>query len=365
MTAPEVSVVMSVYNGEEYLREAVESVLGQTFGDFEFLIIDDGSKDGTAEILAEYGRRDGRVRVVAQENRGRVASLNRGMEMARGELIARMDADDVAMPERLEKQVSFLRMHTEVGLLGTWVENIGPRGEVLGIYAPATGDGELREVMLRWNPFRHPTIVMRKEIVLTVGGYRKALLDTDDYDLWCRMAERTKIANLPEKLVRYRMHPKQVSVTNMAHQAVCCRAVQVAAARRSRGLADPLDGIEEITTEFVRGLGVTDEQLRHDISGGYCYWVCTFASFRPDEALAMLAELERMRESGPVPRRYLADAYFVAARIYLRRGQLGAALGYAGRGLLAQPLVAGRVAKMAVARRVRDMSGRAMHRSPA
>jgi hypothetical protein len=365
MRAPEVSVVMSVYNGEEYLREAVESVLGQTFGDFEFLIIDDGSKDKTGEMLAEYARRDARVRVVTQENRGLIASLNRGMEMARGELIARMDADDVALAERLERQVSFLREHPEVGLLGTFVENIGPRGEALGVFGPATGDRELREVMLRWNPFRHPTILMRKEIAVGVGGYRKGLRHAEEYDLWFRMAERTKIANLAEVLVRYRMHPKQVSVTNMEHQFICCRAAQVAAARRSRGLADPLDGVTEITPEFVRGLGVSDKEIRHDVSGGYCYWICTFASFRPDEALAMLGELERMRESGPVPRKYLADAYFVAARIYLRRRQLRRALGYAARGILAQPLVAGRVARMAAARRMRDMNARVMHRSPA
>ena len=365
MSAPAVSVVMSVYNGEEYLREAVESVLGQTFGDFEFLIVDDGSKDGTGEILAEYARRDGRVRVIAQENQGRVPSLNRGLREAKAGLIARMDADDVALPERFAKQVKFLRAHEEVGLLGGAVMMIGPDGRDLGVFAPPTGDRELRETMLKWNPFRHPAIVMRRDVAQAVGGYRKALLDTDDYDLWFRIAEREKIANLRDVILRYRMHPKQVSVTNMAHQMICCRAVIAAAARRSRGLADPLEGVEEITAEFVRGLGVSEETIREDVARGYCYWICAFASFRPEQSLELLDALLRMKEEGPVDKGSLADSLLVGARIHLRRGNVAKGLSYASQGIMAHPLVAGRVARMAIARRVRDLNARVMRRSAA
>jgi glycosyltransferase involved in cell wall biosynthesis len=126
-------VVMSVFNGEAYMAEAVESILAQTFGDFEFVIIDDGSTDATAAMLANYASRDERVRVFSQENIGRAESLNRGMQLAEAALIARMDADDVALPERFAKQIEFLRTRREIGLLGGTVEFITPEGRAIGV----------------------------------------------------------------------------------------------------------------------------------------------------------------------------------------------------------------------------------------
>ena len=177
---PAVSVVMSVYNGQEFLAEAVESVAGQTFSDFEFVIVDDGSTDATADILAEYAKRDRRVRVLRHENRGRPESLNRGIEAATAPLIARMDADDVSLRQRFEQQVEFMRARPDVVLLGGAAELITPERRTLRVYQPPTEDTELRATLLRHNPFRHPALMLRREAVLGVGGYRKALLDADD-----------------------------------------------------------------------------------------------------------------------------------------------------------------------------------------
>jgi len=361
MTRPAISVVMSVYNGEEYLAEAVESILAQTFGDFEFIVIDDGSTDGTARMLAEYAARDGRVRVVTQENRGRPAALNLGMEMAQADLIARMDADDVALPERFERQVKFLEAHREVGLLGTGVEHIGPRGQRLGALIAPTEDREIRETMRRWCAFRHPTVMMRKAAALAAGGYRSALRDADDYDLWLRMAERTRMANLPQILLRYRIHPKQVSVSNMAHQMWCWGAATAAASMRREGLRDPLEDGTEITPEFARQLGVRDENVQHDIAAGHYIWIGMLATMCPDEALRLMESLLRMQGQAGVSQRVIADALCVAARIHLRAGRVGSALAAAGHAAAIHPLVAGRVARMAFSRRLRDWNERVLH----
>jgi glycosyltransferase involved in cell wall biosynthesis len=364
MNAPAISVVMSVNNGEAYLAEAVDSILGQTFRNFEFVIIDDGSKDGTARILEGYAKHDARVRVITQDNRGRVSSLNRGMEIAQAPLIARMDADDVALPERFERQVRFLEAHPEIGLLGTAVQLIGPKGQPMGLYKPDTEDQKLREVMMKGCPFRHPTILMRKEIVIAVGGYRKALLDADDYDLWMRMAERTKIANLSDALLRYRTHPAQVSVTNMRHQTLCRRAVVLAAVRRRSGAADPLDSVTEITLEFVRSLGVRDEEIRNDMAAAHHYWISMLADVSPDTSLSLLDGFVQMKAEGPVNRAQVADALFVGARIRMRRGHVAEALSLGLQGLMIHPMAAGRVAKM-VQRRARDFCARVLRGSAA
>jgi glycosyltransferase involved in cell wall biosynthesis len=364
MNPASVSVVMSVYNGEAYLAEAIESILTQTFADFEFIIINDGSRDGTARMLAEYAERDPRVRVVTQENSGRVPSLNRGIEMAAAPFIARMDADDVSLPNRLERQVSFLEAHPEIGLLGSAVEMVGPEGESLGIYAPDCGDQELRQVMMKLNPFRHPAILMRKGIASGVGGYRKVMLDTDDYDLWLRMSERTQIANLPEVLVKYRIHPNQVSVRNLAHQTLCCFAARGAAARRSAGLPDPVENVEEITPELVRKLGFSDEEVRREIAGVHTHWIRVLAGTQPEAAQQLAESLVEVWSSRPLDRRSLASALLRLAGVRFRQVRRMEGLALAGRGIFTHPMEVAHVFRMAVARRMRGLGASALRRSP-
>ena len=206
---PEVSVIMTVYNGERYLNEAIRSILDQTFEDLEFVIIDDGSTDGTPEILEKL--RDPRVRILIQENRGLTASLNRGIRESRGRLIARMDADDISHPERIERQVTYLREHPDVGLVGTRTAFIDENSHVVGIYPIALSDARIRKRMMKGNIIFHGSVMFRRTCTDEVGMYREVFACSQDYDLWLRISERYRLANLNEVLYFWRINPEGIT----------------------------------------------------------------------------------------------------------------------------------------------------------
>jgi glycosyltransferase involved in cell wall biosynthesis len=211
---PTISVVMPVYNAKRYVAEAIESILGQTFRDFEFLIIDDGSTDGSLAILKHYAARDARIRLWSGPNAGYVPRLNEMLALARGELIARMDADDVSFPDRFVRQVEFLRDHPDVDVVGGSQECIDSRGFLMTVCRPPQGHDEIQECALTGaGPISHPTVMMRRRAVLAVGGYREELMPAEDFDLWLRMGERGLLANLPDVIIRYRMHDLSVSAS--------------------------------------------------------------------------------------------------------------------------------------------------------
>lgn len=243
---PKVSVVMSVFDGERYLREAVESILGQTFTDFEFIVIDDGSTDSTWEILGSYD--DSRIRLMRnQGNIGLTKSLNKGVALARGGYIARMDADDVALPQRLEMQVAFLEDHSEIGILGSWCRMLNANGEDLGLYEMPTDDLRIRWVSLLTNPFAHPTVVLRRALLGKDGPwYDEALETAQDYDLWLRVLECTTGANLNDPLILYRVG---CGVTAMGREAQLENSHKIAL----RTIRKRLPGFE-ITFEQVKDL---------------------------------------------------------------------------------------------------------------
>lgn len=208
-SSPRISVLMSVYNGEKHLEEAIRSVLDQTFHDFEFIIINDGSKDSTARIIERYRRHDRRIQAYDQSNQGLVAALNRGLGLARGEYVARMDADDVCLPERLAQQVEFLDAHPEVGICGTWLETIGELHGEARRYP--TDDTEIRCWLLFESALGHPSVMIRRAMLAQPSlSYDTACLHAEDYDLWVRAARHTVLANIPKVLLRYRLHPQQV-----------------------------------------------------------------------------------------------------------------------------------------------------------
>ncbi len=202
--SPKVTVLMSVYNGEEYLKEAVESILKQTFRDFEFIIIDDGSTDTSGAIVAHYQQMDDRIHVYSQENKGLIASLNRGCQLAKGKYIARMDADDVSLPERLARQVNYLETHPNIGVLGTWVKTIDEKGRALQEWRLPTSPKVMGWSLLFGCCVAHPSVMMRRDIIRQVGFYRPEALYVEDYDLWARANNITQIANIPEILFKYR-----------------------------------------------------------------------------------------------------------------------------------------------------------------
>lgn len=197
--APRVSVVMSVYNGERRVREAVESVLAQTFTDFELILINDGSTDGTWPILRSFT--DPRVILIDHDdNAGLAARLKEGVERARGELIARMDADDISLPGRFAKQVAFLDAHPEVGVLGTAMQQTDDARRPLTIIVPPANHAMIAWTMLFESAIMHATVMMRRAAVLQAGNYDPQYIHVEDTELWNRMASITKFANLPEPL---------------------------------------------------------------------------------------------------------------------------------------------------------------------
>ncbi|MCS7035004.1 MAG: glycosyltransferase [Phycisphaerae bacterium] len=243
MATPRVSVILPVYNGQEYLAEAVESILHQSFDAFELIIVDDGSTDRSPAILRRYAAHDPRIHLISRPNTGLVGALRDGLAAARSDLIARMDADDIALPQRLEKQYHYMVAHPECVLLGTFVRAIDPHGLLLWdeTSGPVTHEEIDRELMKgRGGVIRHPAAMMRLEAVRRVGGYRDHYNTAEDLDLFLRLAEIGRIANLPEILLLYRQHYKSVNRTRFALQNERITQVVHEAARR-RGVTIPAD----------------------------------------------------------------------------------------------------------------------------
>ena len=240
---PAISVAMSVFNGGPYLDEAITSIRAQSFGDFEFLILDDGSTDNSAAIIAAHAAHDSRIRPIFRENRGLVASLNQLVAEARAPLVARMDADDISLPDRFARQMAFLAANPDHGVIGTDCSRIGPDGRELDlppIPRPLTHAQILAN--LESGPLlNHNAVIYSREAVLGVGGYRPAFAHAEDYDLWLRLSQVTKLANLPEKLVAYRIYPDQVSSRHLITQAINAAIAWLCHAERLAGRPDPAD----------------------------------------------------------------------------------------------------------------------------
>jgi hypothetical protein len=211
MAEPLVSVVLPIYNCEDYLVAAIESILGQSFHSFEFIIIDDGSKDRSAEVIK--GFQDERIRIIHQPNQGLAATLNRGIAMARGQYIARQDQDDLSYPERLARQVAHMEAHPDCVLLGTWAQILEVDRPVDRFHRHPVDDAVLRYLMLFNNPFVHSSVMLRKEAVLQVGGYTTdpARQPPEDFELWSRLSRVGQVANIGEVLLAYREIPGSMS----------------------------------------------------------------------------------------------------------------------------------------------------------
>lgn len=209
-TSPRVSIVMPVFNASKYLRAAIESMLAQKFDDFEFLLLDDASTDDSFDIARSYASSDSRVQCLRnEENRGVSQTLNRGWDMARGDLIARMDADDISEPERLEKQVRFLDEHHEVVACGAWAMDIDTHGHHIAPRIVPHGQ-RLKYFYWRPSPLIHPAAMFRNWPDVRYDG---ALPAAQDFDLWLRLGARARLDNLPEYLLRYRVHEASISAT--------------------------------------------------------------------------------------------------------------------------------------------------------
>ncbi|MGR3290753.1 MAG: glycosyltransferase family 2 protein [Paracoccaceae bacterium] len=235
---PRISVIMAVHNIAEHLGMAIESILEQTFRDFEFVIVDDGSTDQSPAILAGYAKRDSRVRVISQEKSNHPAALNAGIGASSAPLIARMDADDVAMTYRLSRQLSYLDRHEKIVCLGTSVKIIDGTGKFRRTRRARTGAQIVMRTLPKRNVINHPTVMMRRDALEAVGGYCDRFNLCEDYDLWLRLLSVGEISNLSEPLLNYRKarSPNEILARRPAWTCMSVAAAGMYFARKS-GLA--------------------------------------------------------------------------------------------------------------------------------
>ena len=236
--APRISVVMPVWNGEKYLAEAIDGILHQTFRDFEFIIVDDGSTDATPEILKSCS--DPRLRLHRLDHAGIVKALNHGVSQARAEWIARQDADDISLPGRLEAQWKALNSNPNAILAHTHVEWIGEDGHNLGSKGarfPRTRAFLALKLCFQC-PIVHSTVMFNKQVFDKVDGYRPEERHAEDYSLWGRMLERGEFIGLPERLIKFRIHPLSVSKQNLETQIALTRKIAIAHCKRFMNLSD-------------------------------------------------------------------------------------------------------------------------------
>ena len=219
MARPKVSVVMPAYNAERYVADAIESILNQTFRDFEFLIIDDCSKDGTGKIIRDYASTDNRIVFIQNERNLKIGkTLNKGIGLARGRYVCRMDADDLSYLDRLEKQVTFMERNPNVVISGGTMEVCDEEMNVISKRKYNLTDESIRKKLFRYSPFCHATTIYRREAAIEIGGYNELLPPAEDYDFYFRIGKLGLFGNLPDTLYKMRVNRSGASFSNVRRQ---------------------------------------------------------------------------------------------------------------------------------------------------
>jgi glycosyltransferase involved in cell wall biosynthesis len=316
---PTVSVAMVVRNVERFLKEAIESILDQSLTDLEFNIVDFGSTDGTKEIVTSYAAKDVRIKVHEIPPCGLGDARNESCSLARAPYIAIMDADDIAVRDRLMWQVEYLEAHPRIGVLGGAVEVIEGHGNKLGLRRFPSDNEQLQAALLTDHiPLVHASLVMRRDVYVSAGGYRQPFAPAEDYDLWLRIAERSELANLDAVLLKYRVHPKQESYRHLRQMVLGTIASRAAARCRRKGLPDPLISAEEITLEVLSRLGVADGEFENTLLLGYQERIKGSLARKYDVSIlqAVSEMLELLKQSKCVRDFVAAEVWFAAARAY-------------------------------------------------
>lgn len=341
LAAPEVTVLMSVFNAGSYLDAAIWSIRNQSFSNFEFLIINDGSTDGSGDILERHALNDPRLRVISQENRGLIAALNRGIDEARSALIARMDADDIALQDRLAKQVAYMQREPCVGLLGGHIRLMDADGATGAMIRFPVGDAEIAHHMLYGSPVAHPTAMMRRNLVQSLGGYRAFYQHCEDYDLWLRISEHARIANVDECLLNYRRHAASVSSTYSNIQTTGAFLAQAAWLMRRAGHPDPTHTWPSIDQVWLMNLPLEEREKWNLI----CRWIIATLENLPNEAVlegvALVSALERMPgKPSDLGNQDMYKIHGKVARLAYHAGYFGLAIKHATKGFASAPLKA-------------------------
>lgn len=287
MKSPKVSVVMSVYNGGKYVCNAIDSIIAQSYKDIEFVIVDDGSTDDTRHLLQNQD--DPRIKVIWNgEREGVTKALNKGIQMASSEYIARQDADDISMYDRLEKQVNYLERNPTLALLGTAIKIIDAEGNHLQDIEYPVSPPLIRRALKKYNCFCHGSVVFKKRCFDEIGGYRDAFTTAQDYDLWLRLSEKYEVANLHDQLYKYRFNPSSLTFRKILNQTRMAEFARKEASARERGLYEsPL--MNEMETYLNSPISHSEKK---DIIQSYSPWGQLLLKHnRKNEAFLLMSEV--------------------------------------------------------------------------
>jgi glycosyltransferase involved in cell wall biosynthesis len=266
MTSPKVSVMVPVYNTGQFLAATIEALISQSYRDMEIVIIDDGSKDESPQILREFAARDGRIRLTIRENRGIVATRNELLAQSRGQYLAVNDADDISVTDRIEQQVAYLDSHPNVVAVGGWWDMIDAAGRFLTTFKAPTTNAEIQSALLVGHcSLTHSCVMMRRQAVEKVGGYDARFTFGHDFNMWLRLGEVGELANMPRVLARFRLHEGSVSETKRYEQREFCRRACEEAWQR-RGITD---GRFDASQPWRPG---KDRRSRHRFALQYGWW---------------------------------------------------------------------------------------------
>lgn len=317
------SIVTTVFNGARFLEDCIRSVLTQTFRDFEYIIVNDGSTDESATIIRRFAEADARIRFEDCTRVGRIEALNIACRMARGRYIGILDADDQAVPDRFEIQLRYLQQHPDVALLGAGVQKISCEGRPFAEVTFPARDDEISEALVDECCFAFSTIVVLRDALCEAGWHRTASHPAEDYDLYLRLLGRYKMANLAEVLVRYRVHPTQLSATQVQAQVFAFLGVQALARMKEVTGREPLIPSDRFTREFLMQHGVSAETIERRVAGGFLsqslsLWICGYK----EASLATLEQGLAWARSVPAGRTTHAKFHAALAARYFRQARI-------------------------------------------
>jgi len=342
MPQPLVTVGMAVCNAERFLAKAIESVLSQSLTDFEFVIVDYGSTDNSKTIISHYAATDKRVEFREVPTCVLPVARNAACSQALGKYIAIMDADDVCLPDRLALEVDFMERHPEVGLIGGAVLWVDASDHPLRCQSHPIDDRGIKLAQLDHCAFWHPTVLFRKEAFTAVGGYRRAFVAAHDYDLELRISERYKCANLDQVVLKYRIHPEQISMRKRQQQTLGILAAQRSALMREKRQEDVLDSVDVLTPELLTRLGVHESVYERQMLSQFRAWIQHMNS-AGQSSVALETALEVLRDNWVHAEEWqIADLCLTVADLYWKKREFLESLRFAVRAIRVRPKVLGR-----------------------
>jgi len=335
---------MVIRDVERFVSQAIESILDQTFRDFEFIIVDFGSTDGSKHMAASYAAKDKRIQLTEIPRCSYIEAKISACSLVHGRYLAIQDADDVSLPHRLEAEVDFMENHPEVGLLGGAIQRIDQDGKCLSTADKYPADDqEIRSVLREWSPFCHPAVLILTEAFVRAGGYRVAFTQSDDYDLWLRISEHYRCANLQDVIVKYRIHPQQMTIRNRSDQILCTLAAQASASLRETGQPDPINSAKQITPALLTQMGVSKAKQKNKLAEGYLSLIRQmYAAGGYASVLEAAEELFRLCKGERVESKCASDIHILSAKVHWKQKRILPSFFSLARAVHARPKIVGR-----------------------